>query len=168
MTTLKHLEDKFDDVLDSQLKLTKSQDTALSILQQILESLVAGKAEKISFTAYLDDGSLLEEVTSMDMRDDQRVSLSISITDNKGKPASVDGVPVWASSDETVITVMDAGVDGMSAVVTGVAPGTARVVVTADADLGTGVENLTGVLDFNITGGKAAAINVTAGTPEDQ
>jgi hypothetical protein len=79
----------------------------------------------------------------------------------------VDGVPVWASSDETVVTVAPAA-DGMSAVASGVAPGTGRVVVTADADLGAGVTNITGILDFTITGGAAATIEIVAGTPVDQ
>ncbi len=103
----------------------------------------------------------------MDMRSDQKVDLTISIVDKNEKPAAVDGLPTWASSDETVVTVV-ASSDGMSAVASGVATGTGRVVVTADADLGSGVTNITGILDFNITAGQAAAIMITAGTPVSQ
>jgi hypothetical protein len=68
----------------------------------------------------------------------------LSITNNRGEPAPVDGVPVWASSDETVLRVT-ATADGMAAVVDSVAPGLARVTVSVDADLGDGVLTITGV-----------------------
>ena len=71
----------------------------------------------------------------------------LTITNAAGQPAPVDGVPVWASSDETVVTVV-AAADGMSAVVSSVAPGgPARVTVTADADTGTAVSTITGVTE---------------------
>ncbi len=143
------------------------QQRILDLLAQIIDMLTPGPADHIVITAILDDGTILEGVTSMDMRDDQKVTLTIQIVDKKGKPAVVDGVPVWASSDETVVTVV-AAADGMSAVASGVAPGAARVVVTADADLGAGVTDLTGTLDFNITPGSAATLSITAGAPEDQ
>lgn len=103
----------------------------------------------------------------MDLRDDQKTTLSISPVDAKGKPAAIDGAPTWASSDETVISLEVAG-DGMTAVANGVAPGTARVVVTADADLGSGTTPITGTLDFNVTAGQAATITITAAPPASQ
>jgi hypothetical protein len=42
------------------------------------------------------------------------------------------------------------------------------VVVTADADLGSGVTSLTGTLDFTVTGGQAATIAIISGAPENQ
>ena len=78
-------------------------------------------------------------------------SVTLTITNSAGQPASVDGVPVWATSDATVVSV-DAGADGMSAVVSSVAPGVARITVTADADLGAGTITITGVSeDINVT-----------------
>lgn len=65
-------------------------------------------------------------------------NVTLSITDSRGRAAAVEGAPVWASSDETVLTVA-AAADGMSASIETVAPGTARVTVSADADLGAGV-----------------------------
>ena len=40
----------------------------------------------------------------------------ITITDTAGNPANVDGVPVWASSDETVLVAVPAA-DGMTGLV---------------------------------------------------
>jgi len=148
-------------------KLLNGQREIEKTLAQILDILEPGPAVKLEITAFLEDGTILNGVTQMDLRDDQQVALTIQPVDKKGKPALVDGVPVWAGSDDTVITVTAAS-DGMSAVVVGVAPGTARVVVTADADLGSGVTDLTGTLDFNVTGGSAVTLNITAGTPTDQ
>jgi hypothetical protein len=99
----------------------------------------------------------------------------LTITDEKGRPAKVDGVPVWASSDETQITVTPAA-DGMSAVVDTVAPSspgaTARITVTADADLGAGVQTLTGVSeDITVTQGTSHVATVMAlslGDPADK
>lgn len=77
-------------------------------------------------------------------------NVSLTITDAAGNPAGVDGVPAWASSDETVLSVV-AAADGMSAIVSAVAVGTARVTVTADADLTTGIVTITGVSeDVNV------------------
>jgi len=107
----------------------------------------------------------------MDINTDQLVDVTLAITNAAGNPATVDGVPVWASSDETVI-VAAAAADGMSAVITTVAPGTARVTVTADADLGAGTTTLTGVTeDLVVTLGpssQASVMTLTLGAPRDK
>jgi hypothetical protein len=107
-----------------------------------------------------------------DINTDQRYdNVTLSITNAAGGAASVDGVPVWASSDETVVTVT-AGADGMSAVIDTVAPGTARVTVTADADLGSGTQELVGVTeDIIVTLGpssQASVMTLTLGAPVDK
>ena len=93
------------------------------------------------------------------------------ILDSKGRPATVQGSPVWASSDETVLSVV-AGSDGMSAKISTVAPGSARISVKADADLGEGVTEITGVSeDIVVTQGtstQAATFKITLGTPVDK
>src|SRR5262249_46251896 len=84
----------------------------------------------------------------------------LSITNAAGDPAPVEGAPVWASSDETVLSVQPAN-DGMSAVVLTVAPGTGRVTVSADADVGEGVNTITGVTeDIVVTLGPSGQASV--------
>ena len=146
-------------VLEAQLAIS-------AVLEHIERLLSPAKAVTLVFTAYLENQTF-EGVTKMDLRDDQKVLLTIEPVDAKGKPAKLDGVPVWAGSDDTVVTIVPAS-DGLSAVASGVTPGTARVVVTADADLGSGVTPLTGSLDFNITGGQAASLTITAAAPANQ
>jgi len=107
-----------------------------------------------------------QDITMLQLSDSQRCSLSITPTDKKGHAAAVDGVPVWTSSDETVGTV-EASADGLSAVVTAGAPGTCQINVSADADLGSGVESIAGALDLTVVAGKAVALTIGTGTPEE-
>lgn len=100
------------------------------------------------------------------LTDEQKVSLSVSFTTKAGNPATVDGAPVWSSSDPSVITVT-AAEDGLSAVAVTVGPlGTAQVICEADADLGEGVRPITGVLDIEVRPSEAVAAIVVAGAPE--
>lgn len=98
-------------------------------------------------------------------------NVTLSIVDSQGRPAIVDGVPVWASSDETVLAV-SANPDGMGASIDTVAPGTARITVTADADIGAGVQPLVGVSEeINVTLGPshvASVMTLVLGTPTDK
>lgn len=153
--------------------LADGQKAMAAQLAAITDILVPGPAVSFTFAAHLDDGTTLQGVTMFTLRDDQKVILTIQPLDAKGKPAAVDGAPVWASSDETQVTV-EAASDGLSAVASGVAPPSdptaplPRIVVTADADLGSGSTPITGSLDFTITGGSAATIDITPGTPANQ
>jgi hypothetical protein len=97
-------------------------------------------------------------------------SVVLSIFEKDGvTPAKVNGVPVWASSDATIIAVIPSA-DGMSAVVNTVAPGTARITVSADADLAVGGTPIpiTGVSEDIIvtlgTGAIAAVMKLDLGT----
>jgi hypothetical protein len=99
------------------------------------------------------------------LTDVQKAPLTISPVDAAGNAAPVEGV-VWSSSDPTVLTV-EAAPDGLSAVITAVGPlGDAQVSVTADAQIGDGVTELTGVLAVRVVASQAVAFNITAGTPE--
>lgn len=83
----------------------------------------------------------------MDAFTGQQANASIdSIKDSRGRDATVDGAPTWQSSDDTVLSVVPAA-DGMSAVISTGAPGSARVTATADADLGAGIAPITIVFD---------------------
>jgi len=146
-------------------------------LRQIHDLLNPGPAVKLIFTARMEDGTTQTGVTMLTIRDDQKTTLSIEPLDAKGKPALLDGAPVWAGSDDTVFTLVPAS-DGLSAVLSAVAPNPtdpttgapipARVVVTADADLGSGVTPLTGTLDVVVTGGQAVTLTINAAPPANQ
>lgn len=108
-----------------------------------------------------------------DVNTDQNLPFTLAITNAHGDPAPVDGVPVYASSDETVVKVT-AAADGMSGTVDTVAasPTPARITVTADVDMGAGVTTITGVSeDIHVTQGPsflASTFAFTFGAPVDK
>jgi hypothetical protein len=106
------------------------------------------------------------EVLMVTLTDLQKVPLTISPVDAVGNPALVEGIPVWTSSNEAVLTVIPAE-DGLSAVATTVGPlGVAQVTVTADADLGEGVTMIAGTEDFTVLASQAVSMGITTGVPE--
>jgi len=98
---------------------------------------------------------------------DQQVNCTVAFLDSSGNPAAVDGIPVWSSSDDTIATVT-ASADGMSADVVSAGIGQAQISVTADADLGSGTQQLIGLLDLQVVGGMAVMVQITAGTPTEK
>ena len=46
--------------------------------------------------------------------------------------------------------------------------GPVQIKVTADVDLGEGMELITGILDLEIAGNKAVSLGIIAGTPREQ
>lgn len=111
-------------------------------------------------------GPVLEN-TVLQLTDSQQCDLSIAAVDKKGNPAPVQN-PTFASSDETVATVVVDSTDPSKAVVVAGAPGVCQVQVGADADMGDGITPLTGTLDITVVGGQAVSLAVSAGTPVEQ
>lgn len=121
---------------------------------------------------------MAETVTTMEEWKDVKLGI---FKEDRTTPAQVDGVPVWASSDETVVKVT-AAADGMSAVISSVAPSPVdpasgnpvpnRITVTADADKGTGVTPIVGVTDDIIVTldprDQASVMTLTLGAKSDK
>lgn len=99
---------------------------------------------------------------------------SFKIVDGRGRPAPIEGNPVVASSDETVARATAPADDGQgnwTFDVESVAEGTARIVVTADADLGEGVNELQAILEVEVTLDPRTSerrIEITAGQATDE
>lgn len=104
----------------------------------------------------------------MILTDTQQVSCTLDPRNSKGNPASLDGVPEWASSNPAVATVTPS-TDGLTAVVKASGLGTAQISVTADADLDAGeTRAITGTLNIEVKPSEAVTLGITAGTPGDQ
>lgn len=100
----------------------------------------------------------------------QQVDLTIQPVDAHGNPAAVDGVPVWTSSEPDKVEVTS-DLTGMFALARAVGPITTspvQVNVTADADLGSGVRSLVGVLEISIVAGEAVSLGIVADPPVEQ
>lgn len=81
----------------------------------------------------------------------------VQFTAADGGPANVDGAPVWSTSDSAVLGLTPAS-DGMSCVIEAKARGVAELGISADADLGQGIESLTGSVEVAVLGGKATGM----------
>ena len=96
---------------------------------------------------------------------EQKVTVTLSPVTDAGKPVKLDGAPTWSVVlGESTITPAD---DGLSAVlVSADTPGDTQVLVSADADLGEGVETISDTIDLNVVGATAKNLGLVAGTPE--
>ncbi len=86
--------------------------------------------------------------------------------DRKGKPASVDGEAIWASSNEAVATVTPEANGGALVVAQGI--GDYSISVSGDADLGPGVNTIIGQDTGSVTAGTATTVGLVAGPVEEQ
>jgi hypothetical protein len=123
------------------------------------------KAKKIIFVKLVCGPVTLEgDITMYKIPNIYDLSLSIQPVDAKGQPAPVDGVPVWAVSDEA-IAALNPAADGLSCVVVPLVPlsSTFQVRVTADADLGDGTRTLEGSIDLEVGPSEAVALGITVG-----
>jgi hypothetical protein len=98
----------------------------------------------------------------------QAFTATVAAVDAKGNPATIDGAPVWTSSDPSLLLVTT-GADPMTVDCAAVGPaGVAQLLVEADADLGDGVRTLTGILDVTIIAGEAASLSIATSAPREQ
>lgn len=101
---------------------------------------------------------------------DHQVDVQVAYVDSKGNVATVDGAPVWSSSDETLVTVTANAEDAFKATVKPVGPaGNVQVNVKVDADLGEGVRELITLMDVTLVAGEAVTGTITpVGAPTPQ
>jgi len=98
------------------------------------------------------------------LTNEQKVVATLHPVTATGRPAALDGVPVWSvvSGNGTVVPAAD----GLSAeLVTPDEPGDTTYLVDADADLGSGVEDLQDTITCHTTGANAKNLGITLGTP---
>lgn len=93
----------------------------------------------------------------------------VTAKDDKGKKRNVEkGTVEWESSDPTVATVEEDPENEFQGKVTTLAAGTTEIRYKADADVGEGVEHITGFDTFIVTDRRATSLSSEeVGTPED-
>lgn len=105
---------------------------------------------------------------------EQSLPVKMPVKDGRGRPMEIGGVTSIVSSNEAVAVADEAikgddGVWGFNAL--SVTPGEARLVVTADADVSEGVNELTAFLDVEVTLDPrtgARIIELVPGEPVDE
>jgi hypothetical protein len=98
----------------------------------------------------------------------QQAKYTVSFVDQRGNPAPVEGIPIWAAQDAAILT-LEADADGMGCLVKAVGlVGTSQVSVQADADLGEGTVLVVATDSVQVVAAMAVGASMSAGTPEDQ
>ena len=99
------------------------------------------------------------------LTNEQKVSITVSPVTASGKPAKIDGQPLWTSSNTQAVT-LEVAPDGLSAFAIGVAAGVSTITIAADSDLGAGVVQISNSVDITVTNAPAASLTITVGTPQ--
>lgn len=98
---------------------------------------------------------------------DQKVTITLNPKTPGGHPATLDGTPSWSASDANVIAVQPSE-DGKSCSVLATGTGLATMGASADADLGEGVDTITGEIEFEVVPAEASDLGFEVGQPENQ
>lgn len=164
---------KAKDLLDD-LEIPKRSDAEiLAILGVILRKINRIEAEVTSLTQahvisfYVNIEGIKTKVDHMFLKITQALPVAVAFQDKLGNAAKVDGLPVWAVTDES-LAKLEVAEDGMSVVVkpTGLV-GAFKLQCKADADLGEGVKEILGELDIELLSGEAELVVLAAGEPTD-
>ncbi len=99
------------------------------------------------------------------LTDEQQCGLEIELLTAAGNPGKVDGLPQWSVANPSVCGITVAP-DGLSAVISSNGLGTTQVSVTVDADLGTGIRQITGTLDVTVQPAEVVSVGILAGVPQ--
>lgn len=106
---------------------------------------------------------------SIKITDNQRFVVAVVAVDVKGNPASIEGVPTWTVSDQSLLAIEPVVDNPLAVTVTALGPlGAAQVIVAADADLGEGTTLIGGLLDVEIVSGAAVSLALSPGIPFEQ
>lgn len=118
---------------------------------------------RLRFSIQTNENIIVEDITMLVLPVDKKgVIASVQAVDSKGNSAPIDGVPSWTSSAPSIATVTPDEADPMKAVIAPVGPiGSLQINVTADADLGTGIKTISGVLEVNVVAGEAVGFVIS-------
>lgn len=96
---------------------------------------------------------------------EQKVRVTLMPVTAAGHPASLDGTATWEviSGNSTVEINAD---DNSAELISSDDPGDTEILVKADADLGSGVTEISDVIRLTVLGAQAASLGLTAGDPE--
>lgn len=97
--------------------------------------------------------------------DEQKVVATLAPKTAASNPATVDGIPVWNVEGDSDVQV-NVAEDGLSAeLVSGAANTVTTIRVSADADLGEGVKEISDTITLTVVAAGADNLGFTAGEP---
>jgi len=101
---------------------------------------------------------------SIAITNEQKVKVSITPVTATGKPAKLDGLPVWSVASGSA--TLDVAADGLSAfLVSPDSPGDSEILIEADADLGAGVVTISDTVKLSVAGALATSLGLVADAP---
>lgn len=142
-------------------------DLAESIINWADPAVPAALIISVDQVTYDQDGPSQTQTVygggKVQLNDNQQVTLSVTAVDTKGQPVTEDAALAWSLADGSVagIVSITPAADNMSCLVVAGNVGTGAVVTVGDG-------NRTATMSFDTIPGDLAALNITAGTPEDQ
>lgn len=96
---------------------------------------------------------------------EQKIKVTLAPVTAGGKPATLDGIPKWEVVNGA--GTLEASADGLSCyLISSDAPGDSVFAVSADADLGDGVENIADSITLHVQGARALNLGLIVGTAE--
>lgn len=104
---------------------------------------------------------IMQETT---ITNEQKIPVTLKPVTDTGKPAKLDGAPVWTvvSGEATVVPAAD----GLSAdLISSDTPGDTVFLVDGDADLGSGVEDIQETITLHVSGANAKNLGISFGAP---
>ena len=95
---------------------------------------------------------------------EEKIQITLSPVTPGGKPIAVENFTVSVQSGDGTFELNPDGSFGFC-VISGDAAGDTAYAVTADADLGSGVQNIADFITLRVLGAQAVALGMSAGTP---
>lgn len=124
-------------------------------------------AMKIGRVAFIDE-TKGEPCMRVTLTTEQFVTVGIRPVTATGRPAVVDGIPQWTQSEPGAVKLQPAA-DGMTCrIIATSKPGLRGVLVTADADLGAGMRQISADIDVEVIPAEAVGFGILVGEIEAQ
>lgn len=159
---LSELDKEIKKLTDSRNALDELTAALIVLKNKYIGQLGPGpSAESVIF--YLLIGSKKVKVDHMQLKVTAKLPVSVEFKDKFGNAAKVDGAPKWDVTDPSLGAIV-ASEDGLSAEFTpaGIV-GSLKLQVSADADLGTGIQTIAGELSIDLLPGDAEIVEIKAG-----
>jgi hypothetical protein len=96
---------------------------------------------------------------------EQKIQVTLTPVTATNKPAQLDGGATFEVISGTATIAMIDGNPLSAFLVSGDLPGDSEIMVSADADLGDGVETISDIIKLTVAGAKAASLGMTVGAP---
>jgi hypothetical protein len=101
------------------------------------------------------------------INDEQKVNVKLVPVTPRGKPVKVDGIPEWTVNDGDSKIVVAA--DGLSAdLISADVPGVTDITVSADVDLGEGVDTISDTIELTVVNPQANSLGLVASPAVDK